>query len=99
MEINTKSLLGICSAHLRSSVHGHGLSPVFLLALFPHRNRAGSSGHFFSFSLMGKIGATLKEQDRFGLQGQCSNKKHSGKFRVKHVLPCLWQVGPTSKSS
>ena len=63
MDINTKSLLGICSAYLQSLVHGHGLSPVFLLALFPHRNRAGSSGHFLSSSLEGKTVAILKEQN------------------------------------
>jgi len=35
-------------------VHSHGLSPIFLHALFPNRNRAGSSGHFLSSSLTGK---------------------------------------------
>jgi len=63
MRRSTRSLPGICGARIQSSLQAHGLSPVFLHALFPHKNRAGSSGHFLSSSLAGKTGATIKEQE------------------------------------
>jgi len=77
----TKSLLGICGAHTRLSVQNQGLSSVFLHALFPHMIRAGSSWHFLSSSLACKPVASSKEQDSFGLQGQCIKQKTIGQVK------------------
>ena len=77
MRMSTKSLPGTCGARIQSSLQTHGLSPVFLHSLFSHKNRAGSSGHFLSSSLAGKVVASSKEQDRFVLQGQCIKTKNT----------------------
>jgi len=81
MRRSTKSLLGIYGAYTRSSVQNQVLSPVFLHALFPHMIRAGSSGHFLSSSLACKTVASSKEQDSFGLQGQCIKQKTIGQVQ------------------